>query len=65
MIGQTIDERKYHGNFEGTKIFIGNSDKDPHVPLIRSEQSKDVMQKLHGNVTLKVYEGMGHKVNED
>lgn len=65
LIGSTINEEKYKGNFEGTKVFIGNSDRDPHVPLERSEKSKELMEKLGANVTLKVYEGMGHIINED
>jgi phospholipase/carboxylesterase len=65
LIGSSLDEKKYQGNFEGTKVFIGNSDKDPHVPLLRSEQSKEIMEKLGADVTLKVYEGMDHMINED
>ena len=65
LIGKNIDEKKYKGNFEGTKVFIGNSDRDPHVPLTRSEQSKNVMEKLGADVTLKVYEGMAHIINTD
>jgi phospholipase/carboxylesterase len=64
LIGSTINERKYQGSFAGTKVFIGNSDKDPHVPLIRSEQSKEVMEKRGANVTLEVYKGMAHTVSE-
>lgn len=65
LIGNTIHENKYHGNFEGTKVFIGNSDQDPHVPLSRSEQSKKLMETLGADVTLKVYPGMDHTINED
>ena len=65
LIGSTLNKNKYHGNFEGTKVFIGNSDTDPHVPLSRSEQSKEIMQKLGADVTLKVYQGMGHTINQD
>lgn len=65
LIGQTINEKRYHGDFEGTKVFIGTSDHDPHVPLIRSEQSKDLMEKLGADVTLKVYPGMAHTINTD
>ena len=65
LIGGTIDEKKYKGNFEGTKVFIGNSDRDPHVPLLRSEQSKELMEKLGADVTLKVYKGMGHIISDD
>ena len=65
LIGHTLHAEKYKGDFERTKVFIGNSDRDPHVPLARSEQSKTLMEKLGADVTLKVYEGMGHTINED
>lgn len=62
LIGKHLDESKYHGNFEGTNIFIGISDNDSHVPLIRVEQSRDVLTKLGANVFLNVYDGMGHTI---
>ncbi|MDP1836538.1 MAG: dienelactone hydrolase family protein [Chlamydiales bacterium] len=65
LIGKSLNETKYKGNFQGTKVFIGNSDIDPHIPLERSKQSKDVMEKLGASATLKVYEGMAHTVNQD
>lgn len=65
LIGKTLNKEKYNSDFEGTKVFIGNSDRDPHVPLLRSQQSKELMEKLGADVTLKVYEGMGHTINED
>jgi len=65
LIGKSINSKKYSGNFEGTKIFIGNSDKDPHVPLIRSEESKRILEALGAQVTLKVYPGMPHTINPD
>lgn len=33
--------------------------------IIRSQQSKELMEKLGAQVTLKVYEGMGHTINAD
>lgn len=65
LIGSIIDESKYHGDFEGTKVFISNGDQDPHIPLIRSQQSKKVMENLGAHVTLKVYEGRPHIINEE
>ncbi len=65
LIGSTIDERKYQGNFEDTKIFIGNSDKDPHVPLIRCQQSEELLENMGADVTLKVYKDMAHTINRD
>ena len=65
LIGDVLHEENYTGNFQKTKVFIGNSDKDPHVPLTRSVESKRIMEKLGAEVTLKIYPGMAHTVNED
>lgn len=65
LIGKTINAKKYQGNFEGTKVFISNGDNDPHIPLIRSQQTKSLMEQLGANVTLKVYQGRDHLISED
>lgn len=65
LIGSAIDKSKYHGDFEGTKILISNGDQDPYIPLIRSQQSKEVMESLGANVILKVYHGRPHIISED
>jgi phospholipase/carboxylesterase len=65
LIGKTINERKYQGNFEGTKVFIGTSENDPHVPLNRCEQSKEVIEKLGAIVTLMVYKGTSHQISPE
>lgn len=65
LIGKTINMSKYQGNFGGTKVLITNGDHDPHIPLIRAEQSKEVMENLNATVTLKVYKGRAHTIIED
>ncbi|MEX0968781.1 MAG: dienelactone hydrolase family protein [Bacteroidia bacterium] len=65
LIGEKIDRQQHKGDFEGTKIFIGNSDNDPHVPLTRSQDSSDILKQMGAIVTLKVYPGMPHTINED
>lgn len=65
LIGSVINKKKYHGDFQGTPIFIGTSDQDPHVPLERAQESKIFLEELGAQVTLKVYPGMGHTINED
>ena len=65
LIGDILKEENYTGNFQKTKVFIGNSDKDPHVPMARSEESKRIMERLGADVTLKIYPGMLHTINED
>lgn len=65
LIGSSVNAQKYSGNFDGTKILMSNGDNDPHIPLIRSEQSKKLLEKLGANVTLKVYNGRSHTICED
>lgn len=65
LIGERIKTEKYTGNFEGTKVFIGNSDKDPHIPLSRSQESGDLMELMGADVTLKVYPDMQHTIIQD
>lgn len=65
LIGSAINEKKYQGNFEGTKVFMSNGDHDPYIPLPRSIESKAVMEKFGAEVTLKVYEGRAHTISED
>jgi phospholipase/carboxylesterase len=65
LIGHEINRSKYHGDFQGTKVFIGNSDVDPHVPVSRCEESRKVMESLGADVTLKIYPNMPHTIIED
>ena len=65
LIGDVLQEESYTGDFQKAKVFIGNSNKDPHVPVTRSEESKIIMEKLSAEVTLKIYPGMAHTVVDD
>ena len=65
LIGDKIYEQNYTGDFDGTPIFIGTSDPDPHVPVQRVHDSELILQKLNASVTVKVYKGMGHTINQD
>lgn len=53
------------GDFEGTPIFLGCSDRDAHVPESRARETADHFSKLGARVTLRIYPGMGHVVNDD
>lgn len=65
FMGPTIDEKKYQGNLQGTKVFISNGDQDPFIPLTRSKESKKLMEKIGAHVTLQIYPGRPHIVSED
>ena len=51
--------------FDGTPVFIGCSDRDAHVPEARARETADVFRRLGADVTLRIYPGMGHVVNDD
>jgi predicted esterase len=53
------------GNFGATPVFLGCSDRDVHVPEARARETADVFSRLGADVTLRIYPGMGHVVNDD
>lgn len=65
LIGPTGTPRDYPGSLDGTPVFLGCSDVDFHIPKQRVQLSAEVLQRLGGDVTMRLYTGMGHTVNED
>src|SRR6266480_7032126 len=65
LIGPDDTPRNYGGSLEGTPVFLGCSDNDFHIPRERVEQSAEVFKRLGGNVTARLYPGLGHTVNRD
>jgi len=65
LIGETISEDTYSGNFENTPIFIGTSDPDFHVPVERVNKTEMLLKKMGASVTKKIYENMGHTISQD
>ena len=55
----------YSGDMNSTPVFLGCSDRDPHIPVRRVDQSAEVFQRLGADVTRRIYQDMGHTVNED
>lgn len=65
LIGPPGTPREYNGSLHGTPVFLGCSDRDPHIPLDRVHETADVLEGLDAAVTERIYEGMAHTVNED
>jgi predicted esterase len=55
----------YEGDLAGTPVFVGCSDVDAHIPLTRVEHSAEAFERMGADVTLRIYPGMGHTVNDD
>jgi phospholipase/carboxylesterase len=56
---------EYDGSLDETPVFLGCSDRDPHIPEQRVHDTRDVFESMGADVTERIYEGMGHGVNED
>ncbi len=65
LIGPPGTPRDYPGSLEETPIFLGCSDRDPHIPLERVQESTEVLKRLRARVTERIYPGMPHTVNDD
>jgi phospholipase/carboxylesterase len=64
LIGDHIDHRNYHGDFDGTPVFIGSSDPDFHVPVSRVKESTALLENMGARVTEIIYENMGHTISQ-
>jgi len=65
LIGPDDTPRDYPGSLEGTPILLGCSDIDAHIPKARVELTAEVLNKLGGQVSMRLYPGMGHTINQD
>ena len=65
LIGPEVSIDNYSGSFEGTPIFLGCSDKDPHIPKERVDETANILDSLNAEVTKRIYPNMGHTVNQD
>lgn len=48
-----------------TPVFLGCSDVDPHIPEERVHETAEVFEALGGDVETRIYDGMGHGINEE
>jgi len=65
LIGPPETTWSEQGSFRGTPVFLGCSDQDAHVPASRVRESAAVFERMGAAVTVRIYPGMGHLVNED
>jgi len=65
LIGPPGTPRDYPGGLNGTPVFLGCSDRDPHIPKDRVDESAKVFERMGATVTERIYPGMGHTINED
>lgn len=65
LIGKKINRDHYKGGFDQMPIFIGTSNPDFHVPIERVYATENILKDMDADVTLKVYDGFGHSINQE
>ncbi len=65
LIGPDGTPRDYAGSLDGTSVFLGCSNVDPHIPAERVQHTGEVLRRLGGDVTAWLYPNMGHTVNQN
>jgi len=65
LIGPDGTARDYAGSLAGTPVFLGCSDVDFHIPRERVQHTAEVLRRLGGEVTERLYPNMEHTINMD
>jgi predicted esterase len=65
LIGPPGTPRTYAGSLDGTPVFLGCSDVDPHIPVERVRESAAVLKQMGASVDARIYPRMGHTVNQE
>jgi predicted esterase len=65
LIGPPGTSFDFAGSLDGTPVFLGCSDVDPHIPKERVEESAVALNRLGAAVDVRPYPGMSHTVNRD
>ncbi|WP_121820050.1 alpha/beta hydrolase [Halostella salina] len=56
---------EYDGSLDGTPVFFGCSSEDPYIAAERVRESADVFDRLGGDVESRLYDDLGHAINDD
>jgi predicted esterase len=65
LIGPQGSSRAYPGSLENTPVLLSSSDPDPYVSPDLVREAGTALEKLGGDVEVRIYPGMGHTINAD
>lgn len=65
LIGDEINEENYSGDFNGTPIFIGTGNPDPHVPVSRVHETVRILEDMNASVSVEIYDGRPHTITQE
>jgi len=63
--GPPGDSLTHEGSLEGTPVFLGTGDPDPHVPVERVRESAEALREMGAQVELRVFPGLGHGTHRE
>ena len=61
LIGERIES--FSGDLDKMPVFIGCSEKDPHIPLERVNETAEVFKQLNAEVEKYIMEGSSHGID--
>lgn len=65
LIGPDDTPRDYAGSLNGTPVFMGCGDRDPHIPVTRVQESANILTTLGAKTDARIYGGLGHVIIDD
>lgn len=65
LIGESLQRSKYKGDFDQTRVYIGTSDPDIHVPVERVLETAEILKHLKADVKLDIIRNMGHTIIQE
>lgn len=65
LIGPPGTEFRPAGDLEGTPVFLGCSDVDPHIPAERVRETHEAFTHAGAAADMQLYPGMPHTVNAE
>ena len=65
VIGPLDSPIPAQGDLSETPVFLGCSDVDAHIPLVRVEETAKVFEDMGAFVTKRIYPQMGHTIIQD
>ena len=65
VIGPPGAKRDLTGSLQGTPVFLGCGDTDPHIPVASVHESAAIFRTMEAEVVERIYPQMPHLVNDD
>ncbi len=62
LYGHRAKAFDYAGRRDGARVWLSVHARDPHIPLLRAQESAEVLRGLGAEVTMTVHPGAGHAI---